>query len=177
MKIQLDAKQNNIDAVIADYLRLTKLYPDKKEFKTALAKIYSQADRKQDAENVLREMVKAEPLDIARKVVLLDFLNSLGKERAISQLQKYSDENKNEPEVLFEMGQWLYEKSYLAEAKTLLTKIDNLDKSSESYQQIKLLLAKVSFQNKELDEANVLIDELINHYNPLVYYILCVLRT
>jgi len=79
LKIQLDAKQKNIDAVIEDYERLAKLYPDNKEFKFALAKIYTQANRKQDAENLLREMVNAEPLEIQPKLILLDFLNSLGK--------------------------------------------------------------------------------------------------
>ncbi|MCK5664679.1 MAG: tetratricopeptide repeat protein, partial [Thiotrichaceae bacterium] len=78
LKIQLDAKQKNIDAVVADYERLVKLYPDKKEFKFALAKMYAQANRKRDAENLLREVVNSEPLEIQPKLILLDFLNSLG---------------------------------------------------------------------------------------------------
>ena len=165
LKIQLDAKQKNIDAVVADYERLVKLYPDKKEFKFALAKIYSQANRKMDAENLLREMVNSEPLEIQPKLILLDFLNSLDKEQAISQLQKYSVENQDKPRVLFQLTQWLLQKLYLPEAKTILTKIDNLEGQEDLDQQVKLLLAKIYFHNKELEKTKALVDELFQQ-NP-----------
>ncbi len=165
LKIQLDAKQKNIDAVVADYERLVKLYPDKKEFKFALAKMYAQANRKMDAENLLREMVNSEPLEIQPKLILLDFLNSLDKEQAISQLQKYSVENQDKPRVLFQLSQWLLQKMYLSEAKTLLTKIDNLENSTDLDQQVKLQLAKIYFHNKELEKTKAIVDELFQQ-NP-----------
>lgn len=163
LKIKLDAKQKDINAVIVDYQRLAKLYPKNQEFKIALAKIFSQADRKEEAEKILREIVAAEPLEMQRKLVLLDFLNSLDKERVIVQLQKYTDENQDKPGKLFQLCQWLYQNSYLQETKVFLSKIDISDKSKKIYRKVTLLLAKVHFQSKELEKSTVLLDELIQN--------------
>jgi tetratricopeptide (TPR) repeat protein len=161
LKIQLDSMQNNIEAVVADYEKLSARYPDNLEFKYALAKIYAQANRKQDAENLLRSLVKSAPEEIQPKLVLLSFLNSISKERVIEQIQKDSVENQDKPEVLFQMSQLLLKMRYLPEAQTLLGKIDKLESNTKLQQQAMILSARIAFYTGELEKSKTIVDELI----------------
>ena len=161
LKIQLDAMQKNIAAVIADYERLSKLYPDNLKYKYALAKLYVQADRKQDAEDLLKNAVKSEPLKIQPKLVLLDYFNSFSKEKVVEQIKKYRVENKNKPEILYQISQWLLAMNYFSEAQEILENIDDLTSDTELQQQAKLLLARVAYHKKELKKSKTMVDELI----------------
>jgi len=72
-KIQLDAKAKNIDAVTADYEKLVASHPENQEFKVTLAKIYAQAGKTKEAEELLRGLVESEPNNVQSKLLLLDF--------------------------------------------------------------------------------------------------------
>ncbi len=74
-KIQIYAKAKNMDAVIHEYQNLIGLFPDNKDFKVMLAKIYTQMEKKKEAEGLLRQLVVQMPNDIRPKLLLLDFMS------------------------------------------------------------------------------------------------------
>ncbi|MCF6203177.1 MAG: tetratricopeptide repeat protein [Methylococcaceae bacterium] len=162
LKIQLDARKANIEEVIKDYERLSKLHPEKVEFKIALAKIYSQADRKQKAENLLREIIKSDPDGIKPKLVLLDFLNSTSKNRVIEQVEKYTNEGLDKPESLFQISQWLLKMRYFLDAESLLSKISTLEIDAELQQQVKLQLAQIAFGKNDLKKSKEIVEEILS---------------
>jgi tetratricopeptide (TPR) repeat protein len=161
LKIQLDAKRNNIAAVIADYERLTKLYPKNIEFKFALAKVYFQSNKKQEAEKLLRDVVNSNPSEIQPKIVLLELLKNISKEKVVEQVKIDNATNKNKPEILLKLSEWLMANRYFSEATSLLVNIENNESSDALKQQAKLILAMIAFHNNELDKSNVILDELI----------------
>ena len=160
LKIQLDSKKNNIDAVITDYERLSNLHPENREFKYALAKIYAQANRIQDAESLIRQEVYSAPLEIQPKLVLLDFLYSKSRSEAVEEIKHYSSEFQDKPKILLEISQWLLANKYLSDADSLLNNTNIIESSIQLKQKSKLLLATVAFHNKEFEKSKGLIAEI-----------------
>lgn len=56
-KIQIHAKQNDVDAVIKDYLSLIALFPENDSYKITLAKVYAKSGKADKAESLLRNLV------------------------------------------------------------------------------------------------------------------------
>lgn len=161
LKIQLDGRKANIEEVVKDYERLSKLYPEKVEFKFALAKIYSQADRKQKAEELLNAIIKSDPEGIKPKLVLLDFLHSTSKDKVIEQVEKFSNEGLDKPENLFQISQWLLKMSYFSDAEVLLNKVSALGIDKELQQRIKVQLAQIAFVKNDLKKAKEIVEEIL----------------
>ncbi len=161
LKIQLNSRRSNIEEVIKDYERLSKLHPEKVEFKFALAKIYSQADRKPEAEKLLREVIESDPDGIKPKLVLLDFLHSTNKEKVSEQVEKFSVEDIDKPESLFQISQWLLKMSYLSDAEVLLGKVGALEIDLELQQRIRIQLAQIAFGKKDIKKSKEIVEELL----------------
>lgn len=116
-KIQLDAKTKNIDAVISDYQKLVSLSPDNQEFKISLAKIYSQAGKTKEAEEVLRGLVDEEPNNIKPKLMLLDFLTVTGKEKVEEQFHQFTEKHNDQPRMLLDLSTWMIARKNFDEAR------------------------------------------------------------
>lgn len=161
-KIQLDAKAKNIDAVIADYEKLVASHPDNQEFKITLAKIYAQTGKAKEAEEVLRGLIEADSGNIQLKLLFLDFLNATAGERVDEQFHQFMDKHKDEPRKLLDMANWMIARRNFEEAKTALNRVVELEEDSIVGLSAKTLLAKIAFDNKDLKEAEKIVEEILD---------------
>ncbi len=160
-KIQLDAKSKNIDAVIDDYKKLIELYPENKEFKVTLAKIYAQSGKKDEAEVLLRGLVDAEPGNVKPKLQLLDFLSASSADKVEQQFNQFVEKHTEQPRLLFDLSGWMVARGKFEEAKKVLNRVIELEENTEVGLKAKTVLAKIAFENKNFDEASKIVDDIL----------------
>ncbi|MGZ8189857.1 MAG: tetratricopeptide repeat protein [Methylococcaceae bacterium] len=160
-KIQLDAKTKNVDAVIGDYKKLVASHPDNNEFKITLAKIYVGVGKIKEAEELLRGLVDAEPNKISHKLLLLDFLSTTAREKVSEQFHQFTEQHKNQPRMLLDLSNWMIARKNYDEAKKVLNRVIDLEETSNVGLLAKTILAKIAFENQDLDEAAKIIDEIL----------------
>lgn len=160
-KIQLDAKNKNIDAVIDDYKKLIGIYPDNQDFKVTLAKIYAQSGKRDDAEVLLRGLVDAEPGNVKPKLLLLDFLSTISKEKVLQQFQQYVEKHNEQPRMLFDLSSWMVSRGQFEEAKKVLNRVVELEEDTDVGLKAQTLMAKIAFGTKSYDEASKLVDAIL----------------
>lgn len=160
-KIQLDAKTKNIDAVISDYQKLVSTYPDNQEFKITLAKIYAQAGKTKEAEELLQGLVDATPGDVKAKLLLLDFLEATAKERVEQQFRQFTEKHNEQPRMLLELSEWMIARKNFDEAKKALNRVIELEEDSNVGLSAKTLLAKMAFDSKNFEESGKIVEEIL----------------
>jgi len=160
-RIQLDAKTKNIDALISDYQQLVSSYPDNQEFKIMLAKIYTQAGKTKEAEELLRGLVDATPGDVDAKLMLLDFLEATAKEKVEQQFQQFIEKHKDQPRMLLGLSRWMIARKNFDEAKKVLNRVIELEEDSNVGLSAKTLLAKIAFNSKNFDESGKIVEEIL----------------
>ncbi|WP_020160620.1 MULTISPECIES: tetratricopeptide repeat protein [Methylobacter] len=160
-KIQLDAKTKNIDAVIDDYQNLIELSPDNQDFKITLAKIYSQAGKKKEAENLLRMLVDADPDKAKLKLLLLDFLSASASDKVSEQFHQFAEKHKDQSQILFELSNWMIARKNFDEARSTLNRIIEIEDHSNVGLSAKTLLAKLALEEKDFDKSQKLIEEIL----------------
>jgi len=148
-KVKINAKRNNIDAVINDYKELVNLYPDAENFKLSLASIYSMTDKLQPAEALLREMVNKKQDKVEPKIVLLEFLNAKAKERVVGELENMLADAKQQASILLELSKWMLTSGYVESASKGLNQIVDLEKDSNSGLTAQTILAEIALNKKE----------------------------
>ncbi len=161
LKINLDVKTKNIDAIIGDYNQLVSLYPENQEFKIELAKIYAQTGKKKEAEDILRGLITEKPDDIKMKLLLLDFLTASAPERVQEQFQLITEQYKKDSKTLLSFTSWMIARKKFDEAKDILNRIIELDDEAEQVLSAKMLLANVDFYVKDFDAATKIVDEIL----------------
>ncbi|NOT83929.1 MAG: tetratricopeptide repeat protein [Methylococcaceae bacterium] len=161
LKIQIDAKRNDIAAIVKDYERLIELMPDSDDIKIALAKIYILAKRNNDADVLLNKMIAAHPDKVDAKLAYLEFLNTVDKSKAVAQLKTYTTESANNPSQLFSIAQWLLATQQYDAAQTLLESNLPSQQAPEMAEKMKLLLVELKFTQGDQDNALHLVDELL----------------
>ncbi|MFZ2451938.1 MAG: tetratricopeptide repeat protein [Methylovulum miyakonense] len=161
LKIQIHAKEKDFDAVIADYRQLIVLYPENKDFKVMLAKIYAQLDKKKEAEDLLRQLIAQVPDDIRAKILLLDFLSVLSTEKVSGQFHQYVEQYKNQPKILLELANWMTARKQFEEANKIFNQVIASEKDSDIAYAAKALLAKNVLDNKNYDMASKIVDEIL----------------
>lgn len=160
-KIELDAKTKNIDAVIGDYLELLALYPENQDYKITLAKIYAQTGKKKEAEDLLIGLIMANPDNVKFELLLLDFLNATAPERVNEQFQKFTEKYKEQSKTLLPLARWMLARKNFDQAKTLLNRVIKLDENDELVLTAKMFLAKISFELKDFEASNKIIEEIL----------------
>ncbi|MGZ8165304.1 MAG: tetratricopeptide repeat protein [Methylobacter sp.] len=161
-KIQLDAKTKNIDAVISDYQKLVGISPENQEFKIALAKIYSQAGKTKEAEEVLRGLVDEEPNNVKAKLMLLDFLAVKDKEKVKDQFRQFTEKHNEQPRMLLELSTWMIARKNFDEARKALNRVIELEEDSNVGLSAKTTLAKIAFEQKDYKEAGRIVEEILD---------------
>lgn len=161
-KIQLDAKSKNLDAVIEDYQKLVASYPDNQEFKTTLAKIYAQAGKTKEAEELLRNIIDSDPNNIQPKLMLLDFLTATAKEKVNEQFNQFLEKHKDQPRMLLGLANWMIARRNFDEAKTALNRVIELEEDSNVGLSAKTLLAKIAFDNKDFEGSEKIVEEILD---------------
>lgn len=164
LKIQLHGMKNDVGAVIADYQALTEIQPDNDEIKYALAKAYLKNEERDQAETVLRNLIKDKPENIKAKLMLLELLASSNRQRAIDRLNSFLANTK--PGDRIELAKWVLSKRDIAKAKEILNQIimeqedDSKDKQTALY-----LLAGLSYEQKNYQKSSELTEQLLR-INP-----------
>jgi tetratricopeptide (TPR) repeat protein len=160
-KIQLDAKGKNLDAVIADYNQLISLYPENQAFKITLAKIYAQAGKLKEADELLRGLIIAEPNNVEVQLLLLDFLALTAKDKVTGQYRQFTEQHKDQPRLLLNLSSWMIARKNFDEAKTTLNRVIDLEDDSNVGLSAKTLLAKMAFDSKDFDGAEKIVEEIL----------------
>lgn len=160
-KIQLDAKAKNIDAVVGDYQELISLYPDNREFKITLAKIYVQIGKKNEAEDLLKGLITANPDDIKLKLLLLDFLEASSPERIHDQFRQFTEQYKDQSKALVTFATWMIARKNFGEAKNVLNQVIELDEDADQVLSAKTLLAKIAFDLKDFETTKKTVEEIL----------------
>jgi tetratricopeptide (TPR) repeat protein len=167
-KIQLHAKAKDMAAVIADYQNLTRLYPENQDYKITLARLYTQIDKKRDAEALLRGLIAASPDSIKPKLLLLDFLTDTAQEKVANEFQQFVIFFKKEPRRLLDLANWTISHKRFDDAKNVLNQIVDSEDDNVVGLSAKTLLAKIAFEDKNLPETEKLIREILednSNYN------------
>ncbi|MDF1582270.1 MAG: tetratricopeptide repeat protein [Methyloprofundus sp.] len=146
-KIQIHAKQNDVDAVIKDYLRLIALLPENDNYKVTLAKVYAKSGKAEEAESLLRKLVLAKTNDLTPKVLLLEFLAATASDKVDAQIQVFSDELAKQPTQLFDFAKWMLAKGNTLRAETMLKQVVAAEKNSDTGVEANILLAKIAFDS------------------------------
>ncbi|CAA9889377.1 Beta-barrel assembly-enhancing protease [Candidatus Methylobacter favarea] len=160
-KVQLDAKTENIDAVISDYQKLVSLSPENQEFKIALAKIYSQSGKTKEAEEVLRGLIDEEPDNVKAELMLLDFLFVTNKEKVEEQFHQLTEKHKNQPRMLLDLSNWMIVSENFNEARKVLNRVIELEENSNVGLTAKTILAKIAFDQKDYLATKRMVDEIL----------------
>ncbi|MDO8846000.1 tetratricopeptide repeat protein [Methylicorpusculum sp.] len=155
LKIKLDSRKNDIDAVIADYLELINVFPEKDDLKYALAKIYVLAKKNDLAEKLLTDLVESKPGQIKPKLVALGFYNALDKAKTDEKLRLYIEQAKGKPDMLMALARWTLAANRIEDAKSQLRAIVSSDDINDELKSTaSLMLAQIDFQQR--DYANSL---------------------
>jgi tetratricopeptide (TPR) repeat protein len=160
-KIQLDAKANNIDAVMADYKKLVASHPENQEFKITLAKIYVQTGKTKEAEELLQGLIESEPNNVQLKLLLLDFLSATAKERVDLQFQQFTERHKDQPRMLLDLANWMIARRNFKSAETALNRVIELEENSIVGLSAKTLLAKMAFDNRDFEKSEKIVKEIL----------------
>lgn len=150
-RIKINAKKNNVDAVINDYKDLVNLYPDVDNFKLSLASLYSMTDKPQAAEELLREMVNKMQDKVEPKIVLLEFLNAREHDRVVSEYEQFLGYSKQQLNQVLELSKWMLASGYIDESVKGLQLIVDAEKDSNLGLTAKTLLAEVALNKKQYD--------------------------
>jgi tetratricopeptide (TPR) repeat protein len=160
-KIQLHAKAKDMAAVMADYEALSRLYPENDDYKVTLARLYTQMDKKQIAENLLRELMAKSPNDIKPKLLLLDFLSDTALDKVTDHLHQFIKTHNDEPRKLLELANWTIAHKRLGESEKILNQVIEMEQDSPVGLLAKTSLAKIAFDRQDLIETEKLIGEIL----------------
>lgn len=162
LKIKIDAKNKNIDGVIADYKNLISIFPKKDQLKYALAKIYTAANKTTEAEQVLTDMVAAQPDDIKPKLAYLSFVFETDRSRIDDVLQRFIEDNRSNPQQLIELAKWTLMVNRVDDAIQQLKNVGrNEDFKPEVRTEADLLVAKINFQRQNYDESSRQVEQIL----------------
>jgi len=160
-KIQLDAKNKNPDAVIADYQNLVATYPKNNEFKVTLAKIYTQTGKISEAETLLQNIIDTEPNNIQSILLYLDFTAATNKEKLIEKYTLFTELHKEQPRILLDLASWMIAQKNFDEAKNNLNQVIKLEKNSKVGLSAKIELAKIALDTGKIEESKKMIDDIL----------------
>jgi len=160
-KIQLNAKEKNVEGVIADYKQLISLYPENQAFKVTLARIYTQVGKLKEADDLFRSLVAAEPNNVTVQLLLLDFLASTANDKVIDQYHQFTEQHKDQPRLLLSLSSWMIARKKFDEAKTTLNRVIELEDDSNVGLSAKTLLAKMAFDSKDFAGAEKIVEEIL----------------
>jgi tetratricopeptide (TPR) repeat protein len=160
-KIQLDAKNKNPDAVIADYKNLVASYPDNNEFKVTLAKIYTQTGKIPEAEALLQTILDTEPNNIQSILMFLDFTDATNKEKLAEKIALFSDLHKKQPRILLGLANWMMVRKNFDDAKQSLNQVIKLEKNSNVGLAAKIELAKIALETEKTEESKKIVDDIL----------------
>jgi|GEM_PF-435021 len=160
-KIQLDAKNKNPDAVIADYQNLVATYPDNNEFKITLAKMYTQKAKIPEAEALLQTILDTEPNNIQSILMFLDFTAATNKEKLTEKFVLFSELHKEQPRILLALANWMIARKNFDDAKNNLNQVIKLEKNSNIGLSAKIQLAKIALETEKIEESKKIIDDIL----------------
>lgn len=160
-RVKVNAKKNNIDAVIEEYKKIIVFYPDSNNFKLSLASIYSMADKLQEAEALLRDMVAKSPDKLESYIVLLEFLNAKYKDRVIVEFDSILAKLNNNPANVLEISKWMLANGYIEAASNGLRQVVEFEKDKKNGLSAQTILAEIAINNKEYDKANEIITKVL----------------
>ncbi len=161
-KINIHAKQNNIEAMIDDYLVLINLFPENDKIKITLAKVYTKSGKAAEAELLLRDLVAKKHKQLEPKILLLDFLAATNSEKVDSQIQVFINQMAKNPVLMLGFSKWLLAKGDLTRAVTLLKKIVAMTPDSKTGIAANILLAKLEFDKKEYEITKKIVSDILN---------------
>ena len=167
-KIRINAKENNVDAVIDGYKQLIEIYPDVENYKLSLASIYSMTDKLDLAESILRDMIHKQPSKVETKLIYLDFLNGKAKERVSAEFGKMLSELGLNSTAMLEISKWMIASGYIDDATKGLKKVIETNKADNNGLIARTLLAEIELNNKDFDNAEKSIKSILEENSEFI---------
>ncbi|QPK63291.1 tetratricopeptide repeat protein [Methylomonas sp. LL1] len=160
-KIKINAKRNNIEAIIDDYKELVRIYPDAENFKLSLASIYSMTDKLELAEALLREMLDKNQDKVEPKIVLLEFLNAKVKDRVEGEFKSMLAKSGKNSTAILELSKWMLASGYIDAASGGLMQVAEMEGNSNTGLTAKTILAEIALNKKEYEKVEKSIAEVL----------------
>lgn len=161
LKLQIDTQTNKPEAVVADYQGLIKRYPENLDFQYALAKYYASMGKDADAKATLEKVIAEHSDDLKAKLVLVDYLNSKAPSEALSTLQGFIAQHPDIAGYYLPLAKLLITQNKMPEAKESLNWLVKNKPDNKDGLAAKMLLAKLALNNKENEQAQKLVDEVL----------------
>lgn len=160
-KIKLNGR-DNVDKTEEGYKELIRLYPDVNNFKLSLASIYSMTDKLDAAEALLREVVEKSDDKLEPEIVLIEFFNAKEKNRVVDEYQSMLSRHQGQSKIILELARWMLGAGYVPEAKKGLQQVIDIEKESNTGLTARTILAEIALADKQYDEAENSINEILN---------------
>jgi tetratricopeptide (TPR) repeat protein len=162
LKIDVLGKQKKITESANEFQTLISLYPETKNFRSALSRFYLVNQQAEKAEQVMRDMVKAMPTDNLAKLQLVDFIRkSQGTGAAIAQLQEFVKQQPAVYELSFALANLYRMAKQPDEAIATFKRIIASDQGGEQSLRAKNQLAVMALQAGDSAGALKLVQEVL----------------
>ena len=161
-RVKIHGKQNDVDAVINDYLALIAVFPKNDEYRLTLAKLYTQSKQQAEAEALLREYIALRPNQAKPKIIFLEFLGATAADQVGQQLEDFVLQLAKQPKQLFELSQWMLIKGKTLKAEEALKQVVADQGFSDSGIEAKILLAKLAFDKRDYPTTKKIAADILN---------------
>ncbi len=162
-RMQLYRLSGQNEAVEAELEALAEDYPDKPDYKIALAQFYSQLERQDDAEQVLQELIVVDPDNVDRKLDLVRLQLSTGDlEQAEETLTGFASAEPENQRLALALAA-LYERAEQQDrAEGQYRQVAALDSASEDGLAARNRLVALAVQSQRADEARSINDAILD---------------
>lgn len=175
LKAVIYEKQNNIEKIAEAYQAIFALKPEQAKFRNDLAKVYVQADKKDQAEKILRDGVAAAPGNWDMKQALVLFLSdNSGLDQAEAEIKSFMAANPDREELYFWLAEVYLKHQAADRAIALLESIvqkQDSGKEMDGGLNARMSLARIHFVkgNKQLAEklAQIVLEKEPNNREAL----------
>lgn len=172
LKLQIDTKRGDNQAVESDYADLIERFPDKQEFSYALASHYASNKQFEQALSVLQSLIEKHPDDLKPKLALVDLLALIDPQTAEETIKQFIAEQPDASDLHFRLTNLYIKQQKIDLAKQTINNLIESNPEQKSLSAAKILLAKLALQDKKVEKATGLINEVLeadsHHFDALV---------
>jgi len=155
-------KNKEYDRAILIYKKFLEKYPDSKLSYERLASLYKAIDEKDKSEAMLRASIANNPEDTDRYLIFVKYIHQeKGEEKAIEELEKFSNANKNIAKLRMALAELYYSKGDKQSAVNVYNGIINDFPEEISGVEASILLASYYLNIRDYDKSREIVEKMI----------------
>lgn len=161
LKISVLEEQQDLDGVVKEYQQLIADYPENLFFHYRLVKFYEANDRIDEAEDLLRDIVKTKPDNLQLKLWLAEFIaNQRNLGLAETTVKEFIQKQPDIYELRFALGKIHIALRQYPEAQKVYSEVIALDPEGDNSQNARNQLVKLYLTQGNQEDAQTLLDEI-----------------